>query len=238
MKKVLSAIVFLILTLSVFSACGNNENSDQNDGKQPLCLSKSVLKYTNIEVVEETRYYYNGLGQLSEKVTYRNGVESSSEEFGYDESGFLIYKKRVSSMEVELFYTNDSEGKPVEIKQMLTVSGEATEIITKISYIDDNGSYIESTADVEGKITEVTYLNDAHGNLSEIKYTQGSVKYFNIYDSEGRLTEQTNDMQTPSWLIKIEYDENGNRKKESNFDPTEELIYYTEYFYSAEPPVR
>ncbi len=238
MKRILCIFTLLALVLGAFVGCNpvdkiKNNNSDPEEKK--LFLTEYVLHYTATDNTERTLIFYNSHGLPSVTEFYKNGVLLHSENYKYDENGYLIYSKKFAEVELEMFYTNDEAGRTVERRQRVLIKDTYSEITTSISYPDENGSYIENTSDSDGNTSEIAYLYDEKGNLAEIKYSTGSVKYTNTYDENGRLVRQTNDMQEPSWVTEYEYDKYGNLIKESSFDPTGVLVSYIEYIYSDVP---
>ena len=227
MKKITSLILITVICCAFMFSCGNNEDA----GK--LYLVKNTL--TEKSGTTTTEFIYNGNYQVVKHKTTAGGISDTESELGYDENGYQNYQKAISKSGLvnEIFITNDANGRQLEMRIVQTYNGKETETIITYEYTDENGSRIETAT--SGTVTTVT--NDEHGNAITRSNNRGqSSTYENKYEGEllietkATMTMGTNTIVTTT---KYEYDSQGNKVKETNYDSNGTVISTQTFEYSS-----
>ena len=218
MKKIISVLLITVLCCAFLFSCGNTENT----GK--LYLVKQTL--TEKSGTTTTEFIYNGNYQVVKHKTTAGGISDTESDLGYDENGYQNYQKAISKSGLvnEIFITNDANGRQLEMRIVQTYNGKETETIITYEYTDENGSRIETAT--SGTVTTVT--NDEHGNAIARSNNRGqSSMYENKYEgkllieTKATMTVGTNTIVTTT---KYEYDSQGNKVKETNYDSNGTVI--------------
>ena len=227
MKKIISVILVTMLCCAFLFSCGNTEDT----GK--LYLVKQTMTDKSGTITME--FFYNKEYQIVKQKTTAGGESNTDSDLGYDENGFQNYQKNVSKsgFVTEIFITNDENGRPIEMRMVDTYNGKETETIITYEYTDEYGSYIQTST--SGITTTFTY--DEHGNLTAHSNNKGqSVTYENKYEGE-LLIETKNTMAVGTNTIvtttKYEYNSQGNKIKETNYDSNGTVIATQTYEYSS-----
>ena len=227
MKKVISVLLITVLCSAFLFSCGNTEDT----GK--IYLVKQTL--TEKSGTTTTEFIYNDNYQVVKHKTTAGGISDTESELGYDENGYQNYQKAISKSGLvnEIFITNDANGRQLEMRIVQTYNGKETETIITYEYTDENGSRIETAT--SGTVTTVT--NDEHGNAITRSNNRGqSSTYENKYEGEllietkATMTMGTNTIVTTT---KYEYDSQGNKVKETNYDSSGTVISTQTFEYSS-----
>ena len=227
MKKIISSILITMICCTFLFSCGNTEDT----GK--LYLVKQTL--TEKSGTTTTEFIYNDNYQVVKHKTTAGGISDTESELGYDENGYQNYQKAISKSGLvnEIFITNDANGRKLEMRIVQTYNGKETETIITYEYTDENGSRIETAT--SGTVTTVT--NDEHGNAITRSNNRGqSSTYENKYEGEllietkATMTMGTNTIVTTT---KYEYDNQGNKIKETNYDSNGTVISTQTFEYSS-----
>lgn len=227
MKKIISLILITMICCTFLFSCGNTEDT----GK--LYLVKQTL--TEKSGTTTTEFIYNDNYQVVKHKTTAGGISDTESELGYDENGYQNYQKAISKSGLvnEIFITNDANGRKLEMRIVQTYNGKETETIITYEYTDENGSRIETAT--SGTVTTVT--NDEHGNAITRSNNRGqSSTYENKYEGEllietkATMTMGTNTIVTTT---KYEYDNQGNKIKETNYDSNGTVISTQTFEYSS-----
>ena len=227
MKKIISLILITMICCTFLFSCGNTEDT----GK--LYLVKQTL--TEKSGTTTTEFIYNDNYQVVKHKTTAGGISDTESELGYDENGYQNYQKAISKSGLvnEIFITNDANGRKLEMRIVQTYNGKETETIITYEYTDENGSRIETAT--SGTVTTVT--NDEHGNAITRSNNRGqSSTYENKYEGEllietkATMTMGTNTIVTTT---KYEYDSQGNKIKETNYDSNGTVISTQSFEYSS-----
>ena len=227
MKKIISMLLITVLCCAFLFSCGNTEDT----GK--LYLVKQTL--TEKSGTTTTEFIYNDNYQVVKHKTTAGGISDTESELGYDENGYQNYQKAISKSGLvnEIFITNDANGRQLEMRIVQTYNGKETETIITYEYTDENGSRIETAT--SGTVTTVT--NDEHGNAITRSNNKGqSSMYENKYEGEllietkSTMTVGTNTIVTTT---KYEYDSQGNKIKETNYDSNGTVISTQTFEYSS-----
>ena len=227
MKKIISLILITMICCTFLFSCGNTEDT----GK--LYLVKQTL--TEKSGTTTTEFIYNDNYQVVKHKTTAGGISDTESELGYDKNGYQNYQKAISKSGLvnEIFITNDANGRQLEMRIVQTYNGKETETIITYEYTDENGSRIETAT--SGTVTTVT--NDEHGNAITRSNNRGqSSTYENKYEGEllietkATMTMGTNTIVTTT---KYEYDSQGNKIKETNYDSNGTVISTQTFEYSS-----
>ena len=227
MKKIVSVILVTMLCGAFLFSCGKTEDT----GK--IYLVKQTL--TEKSGTTTTEFIYNGNYQVAKHKTTAGGISDTESELGYDENGYQNYQKVISKSGLvnEIFIINDANGRQLEMRIVQTYNGKETETIITYEYTDGNGSRIETAT--SGTVTTVT--NDEHGNAIARSNNRGqSSTYENKYEGEllietkATMTMGTNTIVTTT---KYEYDSQGNKVKETNYDSNGTVISTQTFEYSS-----
>lgn len=227
MKKIISVLLITVLCCAFLFSCGNTEDT----GK--IYLVKQTL--TEKSGTTTTEFIYNDNYQVVKHKTTAGGISDTESELGYDENGYQNYQKAISKSGLvnEIFITNDANGRQLEMRIVQTYNGKETETIITYEYTDENGSRIETAT--SGTVTTVT--NDEHGNAITRSNNRGqSSTYENKYEGEllietkATMTMGTNTIVTTT---KYEYDSQGNKVKETNYDSNGTVISTQTFEYSS-----
>ena len=227
MKKIISVLLITVLCCAFLFSCGNTEDT----GK--IYLVKQTL--TENSGTTTTEFIYNDNYQVAKHKTTAGGISDTESELGYDENGYQNYQKAISKSGLvnEIFITNDANGRQLEMRIVQTYNGKETETIITYEYTDENGSRIETAT--SGTVTTVT--NDEHGNAITRSNNRGqSAIYENKYEGEllietkATMTMGTNTIVTTT---KYEYDSQGNKIKETNYDSNGTVISTQTFEYSS-----
>ena len=227
MKKIISIVLITVICCTFLFSCGNTEDT----GK--IYLVKQTL--TEKSGTTTTEFIYNDNYQVVKHKTTAGGISDTDSELGYDENGYQNYQKAISKSGLvnEIFITNDANGRQLEMRIVQTYNGKETETIITYEYTDENGSRIETAT--SGTVTTVT--NDEHGNAITRSNNRGqSSTYENKYEGEllietkATMTMGTNTIVTTT---KYEYDSQGNKVKETNYDSNGTVISTQTFEYSS-----
>ena len=227
MKKIISVLLITVLCCAFLFSCGNTEDT----GK--IYLVKQTL--TENSGTTTTEFIYNDNYQVAKHKTTAGGISDTESELGYDENGYQNYQKAISKSGLvnEIFIINDANGRQLEMRIVQTYNGKETETIITYEYTDENGSRIETAT--SGTVTTVT--NDEHGNAIARSNNRGqSAMYENKYEGEllietkATMTVGTNTIVTTT---KYEYDSQGNKVKETNYDSNGTVISTQTFEYSS-----
>ena len=227
MKKIISVLLITVLCCAFLFSCGNTEDT----GK--LYLVKQTL--TEKSGTTTTEFIYNDNYQVVKHKTTAGGISDTDSELGYDENGYQNYQKAISKSGLinEIFITNDANGRQLEMRIVQTYNGKETETIITYEYTDENGSRIETAT--SGTVTTVT--NDEHGNAITRSNNKGqSSTYENKYEGELLIetkTTMTVGTNTIVTTTKYEYDSQGNKIKETNYDSNGTVISTQTFEYSS-----
>ena len=227
MKKIISVLLITVLCCAFLFSCGNTEDT----GK--LYLVKQTL--TEKSGTTTTEFIYNDNYQVVKHKTTAGGISDTDSELGYDENGYQNYQKAISKSGLinEIFITNDANGRQLEVRLVQTYNGKETETIITYEYTDENGSRIETAT--SGTVTTVT--NDEHGNAITRSNNKGqSSTYENKYEGELLIetkTTMTVGTNTIVTTTKYEYDSQGNKIKETNYDSNGTVISTQTFEYSS-----
>ena len=232
MKKIATLTLISIILSSLLFSCDTGK-------KNEFYLVKQT--YTDKGGTLTVEYFYNDDYKIIKQVSDTGKDSSTVSEYGYDENGYQNYQKGVSESGLiqEVFMTNDSEGRVTEQKIVSNYNGSTTETVSTIEYIDDNGSYIQTST--SGVITTITL--DEHGNFISIKttgVTEQTATYENIYE-DGLLTEAhittVTKAKTTNKTVKYEYDKHGNKIKSEIFDEHGNVTVTETFEYSSNPEI-
>ena len=227
MKKIIPLTLITVICCAFLFSCGNTEDT----GK--LYLIKQTL--TEKSGTTTTEFIYNDNYQVAKHKTTAGGISDTESELGYDENGYQNYQKAISKSGLvnEIFIINDANGQQLEMRIVQTYNGKETETIITYEYTDENGSRIETAT--SGTVTTVT--NDEHGNAIARSNNRGqSSMYENKYEGEllietkATMTVGTNTIVTTT---KYEYDSQGNKVKETNYDSNGTVISTQTFEYSS-----
>ena len=180
-------------------------------------------------------FLYNQDYQVVKHKTTAGGISDTESDIGYDENGFQNYQKNVSKSGLvsEIFFTNDANGRNLEMRTVQTYNGTETEIIITYEYTDEYGSYIQTST--SGVTTTVT--KDEHGNDIARSNNRGqSSTHENKYSGEllvETITTMTVGTKTTVTTMKYEYDGQGNKIKETSYDTDNNVTYTQTYEYSS-----
>ena len=231
MKKI-AIVVFFIIIMTTLLSCSNNE-SDQ------LYLVKQT--YTDKSGTTTTTYYYNDEYKIIKQVTDTGKDSSTVSEYGYDENGHQNYQKVTSNSGLiqEIFMKNDSNGRVIERRIVSNYKGTVTETVTTIEYIDENGSYTETSS--SGVVT--TCHLDEKGNFTDIissGLSEQTVSYNNKYENgillEAEMTT-TRGTKIVKQIVKYEYDKYGNKVKSEVYDENGNVTLTETFEYSNKPEI-
>ena len=227
MKKIISMLLITVLCCAFLFSCGNTEDT----GK--LYLVKQTM--TDKSGTTTVEFLYNKEYQIVKQKTTAGGQSDTDSDIGYDENGYQNYQKAISKsgLITEIFITNDANGRKIETRMVQTYNGKETETTTTYEYTDDYGSYIETST--SGTTTTVT--NDEHGNEIARSNNRGqSATYENKYSGElliETITTMTVGTKTTVTTMKYEYDSQGNKTKETSYDPDGNVTYTQTFEYSS-----
>lgn len=226
MKKIISIIFITVLCCTALFSCENNEET----GK--LYLVKQTM--TDTTGTTTTEFLYNKDYRVVKQKTTSGGISDTDSDLEYDENGYLNYQKNVSKSGLvsEFFVANDANGRMIEIRTVSTYNGKETEITLTREYTDDYGSYTETST--SGVVTTVT--NDEHGNeISRANNKGQSITHENKYNGDvliERSTSMTVGTKTTVTTTKYEYDSQGNKTKETSYNPDGYITYTQSFEYS------
>ena len=232
MKKSIFFVLIALVSLLAFASCGKRADGE-------LYLVKQT--YTDKSTAMTVEYFYNEEYKIIKQVSDTGKDSSTVSEYGYDENGYQNYQKVVaeSGLVQEVFMENDSEGRVIERKLVTNYNGNVTETLTKIEYVDSNGSYVETST--SGMVT--TYTLDEHGNFTSIKsegLSEQTATYENKYENglliESTLTTVTK-TKTTKQTIKYEYDDHGNKIKSEIFNEQGDVTVTETFEYSSKPEI-
>ena len=227
MKKIISLILITVICCAFLFSCGNTEDT----GK--IYLVKQTM--TDKAGTTTTEFIYNNNYQIVKHKTTVGGTGDTESDIGYDENGYQNYQKAISKsgLITEIFITNDSNGRQLETRMVQTYNGKETETVTTYEYTDENGSCIETST--SGTVTTVT--KDEHGNSITRSNNRGqSATYENKYEGELLIetkTTMTVGTNTIVTTMKYEYDSQGNKIKETNYDSNGTVISTQTFEYSS-----
>ena len=223
MKKIISLILITMICCTFLFSCGNTEDT----GKLYL-VKQTMTDKTGTTTVE---FLYNQDYQVVKHKTTAGGISDTESDIGYDKNGFQNYQKNVSKSGLvsEIFFTNDANGRNIEMRTVQTYNGTETEIIITYEYTDEYGSYIQTST--SGVTTTVT--KDEHGNDIARSNNRGqSSTHENKYSGEllvETITTMTVGTKTTVTTMKYEYDGQGNKIKETSYD-TDNNVTYTQTY--------
>ena len=232
MKKVVGLTILAIILSSLLFSCGTNEEAN-------LFLVRQT--YTDKSGTMTVSYFYNEEYKIVKQVTDTGTESSTVSEYGYDANGYQNYQKIVadSGLVQELVIKNDSEGRAIENKLTTNYNGNITEITATIEYIDENGSYIQTSA--QGVTT--TFILDNYGNFLSIVSAgpaEQTVTYENEYEGDllmsAKITTVTKNKTTVQ-TAKYEYDKQGNKIKSEIFDENGNITVTETFEYSMNPEI-
>ena len=227
MKKIISLTLITVICCTFLFSCGKTEDT----GK--IYLVKQTL--TEKSGTTTTEFIYNGNYQVVKHKTTAGGISDTESELGYDENGYQNYQKAISKSGLvnEIFVINDANGRQLEMRIVQTYNGKETETIITYEYTDENGSRIETAT--SGTVTTVT--NDEHGNaITRFNNRGQSSTYENKYEGELLIetkTTMTVGTNTIVTTTKYEYDSQGNKVKETNYDSNGTVISTQTFEYSS-----
>ena len=231
MKKVILLTLLSLTVALLFSWGGKND--------EPLYLVKQT--YTDRSGTITTKYLYNDDYKVIKQQADAGGEASTESEYGYDENGYQNYQKVVakSGLVQEFFMTNDSQGRVVARRIVTNYNGKVTETTSSLEYIDDNGSYVETSS--SGAVNTFTF--DEHGNFLSIVssgLSEQTVTYDNKYENdlliEAKMTTATKN-KTVKQSVKYEYDRHGNKIKSEVFDENGNVTVTETFEYSSKPKI-
>lgn len=227
MKKIFFLVFITALCCAFLFSCKNTTDTEK------LYLIKQTMSDKSVTVT--TEFIYNQDYRVVKHKTNANGVSNTYAEIGYDENGYQNYQKDVSisGFVTETFITNDASGRIIEARMVSNYNGNETETIISYEYTDKNGSYVQTST--SGTVT--TVIKDKHGNTITQSDNKGQlITYENKYDKE-RLIETKNTLTVGTHTIvtitKYEYDIQGNKTKETNYDSDGTVISTQVYEYSS-----
>ena len=232
MKKVVGLTILAVILSSLLFSCGSNEEAN-------LFLVRQT--YTDKSGTMTVSYFYNEEYKIVKQVTDTGTESSTVSEYGYDENGYQNYQKIVadSGLVQELVINNDSEGRAIENKLTTNYNGNVTETTATIEYIDENGSYIQTSA--QGVTT--TFILDNYGNFLSIVSAgpaEQTVTYENEYEGDllmnAKITTVTKNKTTVQ-TAKYEYDKQGNKIKSEIFDENGNVTVTETFEYSKNPEI-
>ena len=232
MKKVAQLTILAIVLSTLFFSCRTEENAD-------FYLVKQT--YTDKSGTTTVSYLYNEEYKIIKQVTDTGKDSSTVSEYEYDENGYQNYQKIVanSGLIQELFTKNDSEGRAIENKLITNYNGNITEATTTIEYIDENGSYIQTSS--QGVV--ITFTFDDYGNYLSIVSSgaaEQTITYENKYEGgflmNARITTVTKN-KTVVQTAKYAYDKQGNKVKSEIFDENGNVTVTETFEYSNTPEI-
>lgn len=228
MKRIISVLLITVLCCAFLFSCDNTEET----GKLYLVRQTMTDKSGTITV----EFLYNRDYRVVKHKTVSGGISDTDSDLRYDENGYQNYQKNVSKSGLvsEVFITNDASGRMTERRIVSKYNGKETETVTSYEYTDENGSYIEASS--SGTTTTVT--NDARGNVIARSNNRGqSFTYENKYSGEllvETVTTMTVGTKTTVTTTRYEYDGQGNKIKETSYDPDGNVTSTQAFEYSAE----
>ncbi|MBO4941788.1 MAG: hypothetical protein J6D15_06275 [Clostridia bacterium] len=218
MKKIFSAYLVALLSCVLLFSCKNTEDT----GKLYLIEQTMTDKTGTITV----KHYYDKNYRIVKQDTLSGDESDSESELGYDESGHWIYQKSTSKagLVTEVHIINDEKGRPIEQSFAQTYNNNTTTFTWMFEYTDENGSYIQTNSN--GTVIMVTM--DSHGNEIARSTNKGqSSTVENTYNGDN-LTEAKTTMtigtKTTITTMRYEYDDQGNKIKETNYDSDGNVI--------------
>lgn len=232
MKKVVGLTILAVILSSLLFSCGSNEEAN-------LFLVRQT--YTDKSGTMTVSYFYNEEYKIAKQVTDTGTESSTVSEYGYDENGYQNYQKIVadSGLVQELVIKNDSEGRAIENKLTTNYNGNVTETTATIEYIDENGSYIQTST--QGVTT--TFILDNYGNFLSIVSSgpaEQTVTYENEYEGDllmsAKITTVTKNKTTVQ-TAKYDYDKQGNKIKSEIFDENGNITVTETFEYSKNPEI-
>ena len=232
MKKVVLLTLLTIFLSAFLFSC-------ETGAKDEFYLVKQT--YTDKSGTMTVTYYYNEEHKIVKQVTDTGKESSTVSEYGYDDNGYQNYQKVVadSGLIQELFIKNDSQGRAIENKLTTNYNGIITENIATIEYIDENGSYTQTST--QGVVT--TFTLDNYGNFLTIVSsgpTEQTITYENEYDGDllmnATITTVTKN-KTVVQTAKYEYDKYGNKIKSEIFDDQGKVTVTETFEYSKSPQI-
>ncbi|MBE6635309.1 MAG: hypothetical protein E7617_03830 [Ruminococcaceae bacterium] len=227
MKKIISLTLITVICCTFLFSCGKTE-----DAAKLYLVKQTMADKTGTVTVE---FIYNQDYQVVKNKTTSGGISDTESDIGYDENGYQNYQKNISKSGLvsEIFITNDANGRILEMRTVSIYNGKETETIITYEYTDENGSRIETAT--SGTVTTVT--NDEHGNAIARSNNRGqSSMYENKYEGEllietkATMTVGTNTIVTTT---KYDYDSQGNKVKETNYDSNGTVISTQTFEYSS-----
>jgi len=216
-----------VICCTFLFSCGKTE-----DAAKLYLVKQTMADKTGTVTVE---FIYNQDYQVVKNKTTSGGISDTESDIGYDENGYQNYQKNISKSGLvsEIFITNDANGRILEMRTVSIYNGKETETIITYEYTDENGSRIETAT--SGTVTTVT--NDEHGNAIARSNNRGqSSMYENKYEGEllietkATMTVGTNTIVTTT---KYDYDSQGNKVKETNYDSNGTVISTQTFEYSS-----
>ena len=231
MRKI-TLMLFAIIIMATLFSCSNNDTDE-------FCLVRQT--YTDKSGTTTTTYYYNDEYKIINQVTDTGKDSSTVSEYGYDENGYQNYQKVTadSGLIQEIFLKNDLNGRTTERRLVSNYKGTITENVSTIEYIDENGSYTETSS--SGVVT-TTHFDDK-GNFTSIVssgLSSQNVSYDNKYEN-GRLIEAemttTRGTKIVKQTVKYEYDKHGNKIKSEVYDENGNVTLTETFEYSGKPEI-
>lgn len=232
MKKVVLLTLLTIFLSAFLFSC-------ETGAEDKLYIVKQT--YTDKSTDMTVEYFYNEEYKIAKQVTDTGTESSTVSEYGYDENGYQNYQKIVadSGLVQELVIKNDSEGRAIENKLTTNYNGNVTETTATIEYIDENGSYIQTST--QGVTT--TFILDNYGNFLSIVsagLAEQTVTYENEYEGDllmsAKITTVTKNKTTVQ-TEKYEYDKQGNKIKYEVFDENGNVTVTVTFEYSKNPEI-
>ena len=229
MKKT-AILFFLVMICScLLFSCGKGKSDTLYLVKQTRTDQNGTMTVT---------FYYNSDYKIAKQAVDTGKDDSTVSEYGYDENGYQNYQKVTASsgMLQEIFMKNDSDGRMLELKTVTTYNGKVTESKATYEYIDENGSYIQTSP--QGAVN--TFMMDEQGNLLSTKTSslgETSVTYDNKYEGEllkEAIITTVTKTKTTIQTIKYEYDSHGNKVKSTIYDEDGNVKVTETFEYSNE----
>lgn len=220
-KKVLSVVLLLTLFLGLLTACdkvseNGKEKSNNEKSKWVLTYEKEQRSddYGNLTIVHEGYFEYDFSGNaVSEKYIYSN-MDISISHFEFDKIGNIIYKAGIKS-------DNDKET-PCSYKFTYDVNNNcAREYVDWTSSTDD----ITYEYDEYGNIIKEHSVYSSGSDITETEYEM-TLEYDNNLCVQNEITIKTtysNETNYTYALKNYEYDDNGNKVKETYYIKTDNV---------------
>ena len=165
MKRILSILLAVLLTLTMFASCNTNKTTDGDDSANASAIKNFTYKSTEIKINSDSKDVVAKLGEPKDTEVFDAGCGDSTPGYIYSYNGFeiitnpkdgvnLVDKIKITS---DLVSTPEGASVGMDKSDIIKIYGEPSAQSDEILRYTSGGTMLQFDLNSAGKVTTITY---------------------------------------------------------------------------------